>query len=104
MAAQKQISLWKLPRILVFHIKRFQYKASQYFAHSVRRDKINKYVDYDTNGLDMGPYCLDPKIACEGKEPIYDLIGVVNHMGSMVSPSFRIRFSTKFYGSKNFSS
>ena len=34
----------------------------------------------------MGPYCLDPKIACEGKEPIYDLIGVVNHMGSMVSP------------------
>lgn len=82
-AAQKQISLWKLPRILVFHIKRFQYKASQYFAHSVRRDKINKYVDYDTNGLDMGPYCLDPKIACEGKEPIYDLIGVVNHMGSM---------------------
>ena len=36
----------------------------------------------------MGPYCLDPKIACEGKEPIYDLIGVVNHMGSMVSPSF----------------
>jgi len=40
----------------------------------------------------MGPYCLDPKIACEGKEPIYDLIGVVNHMGSMVSPSFQIRF------------
>ena len=69
----------------MFHIKRFQYKASQYFAHSVRRDKINKYVDYDTNGLDMGPYCLDPKVACEGKEPIYDLIGVVNHMGSMVS-------------------
>ena len=39
----------------------------------------------------MGPYCLDPKIACEGKEPIYDLIGVVNHMGSMVSPSNSIQ-------------
>ena len=33
----------------------------------------------------MGPYCLDPDIACDGKQPIYDLIGVVNHMGSMVS-------------------
>ena len=85
MGAKKQISLWKLPPILVFHIKRFQYKASQYFAHSVRRDKINKFVDYDINGLDMGPYCLDPDIACDGKQPIYDLIGVVNHMGSMVS-------------------
>ena len=48
----------------------------------------------------MGPYCLDPKIACEGKEPIYDLIGVVNHMGSMVSPSI----SRTYYGSKNFHS
>jgi len=82
-AAKKQISLWKLPPVLVFHIKRFQYKASQYFAHSVRRDKINKFVDYDINGLDMAPYCLDPDIACDGKQPIYDLIGVVNHMGSM---------------------
>jgi len=83
-AAQKQLQLWRLPRILVFHIKRFQYRASQYFAHSVRRDKINKYVDYDVNGLDMSPYCMDPSAACDGgAEPVYDLIGVVNHMGSM---------------------
>jgi len=84
-AARKQISLYKLPRILVFHIKRFQYKASKYFKYSVTaRDKIKSYVDYDVQGLDMGPYCIDPSKACEGgAEPIYDLVGVVNHMGTM---------------------
>lgn len=83
--AKKQISLYRLPRILVFHIKRFQYKASKYFKYSVTaRDKIKSFVDYDVNGLDMSPYCLDPAVACPGgKEPVYDLIGVVNHMGTM---------------------
>ena len=90
--AKKQISLYKLPRILVFHIKRFQYKASKYFKYSVTaRDKIKTYVDYDTQGLDMSNYCLDPENACpDGKDPIYDLIGVVNHMGTMVRKFFKI--------------
>ena len=75
---------------MVFHLKRFQYKASKYFKYSVTaRDKIKSYVDYDVSGLDMGPYCIDPSKACpEGKEPIYDLIGVVNHMGTMVSLTY----------------
>lgn len=82
-AAQKQISLWRLPKVLVFHLKRFQYKAHQYFSHSVRREKLNKLVEFELSDFDMSPFCLDPKIACDGIPPNYDLIGVVNHMGSM---------------------
>jgi hypothetical protein len=82
-AAQKQISLWRLPKVLVFHLKRFQYKAHQYISHSVRREKINKVVEFELSDFDMSPFCIDPKIACDGVAPSYDLIGVVNHMGSM---------------------
>lgn len=82
-AAAKQISLWRLPKVLVFHLKRFQYKAHQYFSHSVRREKINKLVEYEINDFDMSPFCIDPESACDGLKPNYDLIGVVQHMGSM---------------------
>ena len=87
----------------MFHIKRFQYKASKYFKYSVTaRDKIKTYVDYDTNGLDMSNYCLDPEKACpDGKDPIYDLIGVVNHMGTMVS-KLLVNFWGFFKNSDNF--
>ena len=42
-------------------------------------------VEFELSDFDMSPFCLDPKIACDGITPSYDLIGVVNHMGSMVS-------------------
>ena len=84
MAAQKQLSLWKLPKVLIFHLKRFHYRQSQ-SHYSIRRDKINKLVDYQVENLDMSPFVIDPKEACNGVPPNYELCGVVNHMGSMVS-------------------
>ena len=84
MAAQKQLSLWKLPKVLIFHLKRFHYRQSQ-SHYSIRRDKINKLVDYQVENLDMSPFVIDPNEACDGVPPNYELCGVVNHMGSMVS-------------------
>ncbi|CAG5096410.1 Oidioi.mRNA.OKI2018_I69.XSR.g14605.t1.cds [Oikopleura dioica] len=81
-AAQKQLSLWKLPKVLIFHLKRFHYRQSQ-SHYSIRRDKINKLVDYQVENLDMSPFVIDPKEACNGVPPNYELCGVVNHMGSM---------------------
>lgn len=85
-AAQKQLSLWKLPKVLIFHLKRFNYHQTQSTLSTrstLRRDKINKLVDYQVENLDMSPFVIDPKEACNGIPPNYELCGVVNHMGSM---------------------
>jgi len=44
---------------------------------------MSKLVEFELDDFDMTPYCLNPDIACEGQKPVYDLVGVVNHMGSM---------------------
>ena len=45
---------------------------------------FSRLVEFELDDFDMTPYCLNPDIACEGQKPVYDLVGVVNHMGSMV--------------------
>lgn len=71
--AEKKFELWKIPDILIIHIKRFS---------SVRnfRDKLDIMVDYPVEGLDMTKYVQDPD---DGKSLIYDLIAVDNHYGGL---------------------
>lgn len=82
--ALKTMKLWRLPNILVVHLKRFEFK------HALRRDKLDTFVDFPLEGLDMNKYCANWKP--EGKEKgflgstvpaDYDLFGVVNHMGRL---------------------
>ena len=49
--AMKTMELWHLPNVLVVHLKRFEYK------HALRREKLETFVDFPTEGLDMGRYC-----------------------------------------------
>ncbi len=50
------------------------------------REKIDTYVDFPIDGLNMNPYCSSFR-ANEKKNSnttkIYDLIGVINHYGRM---------------------
>ena len=53
--AFKKLDLWKLPEILVVHLKRFHYSQGRYVKTFVTRDKINTVVDFPvTEVLDMG--------------------------------------------------
>lgn len=71
--ATKELSLWKLPDVLVIQLKRFS------FRNRLWRDKIDKHVTFPIKGLDMSPFCIRQQ-----SEPlIYDLFGVVNHHGSL---------------------
>lgn len=84
--ATKTMKVWRLPNILVVHLKRFEFK------HAFRRDKLDTLVDFPLEGLDMAKHCDLPQ---EGKldnsdnfldasfEAKYDLFGVVNHYGKM---------------------
>lgn len=57
--ATKKLDLWRLPDILVVHLKRFSY--SRYF-----KNKIDALVDFPLKGLDLTPYIRAGKGAPEG--------------------------------------
>jgi ubiquitin carboxyl-terminal hydrolase 4/11/15 len=50
--AYKKLGLWKLPNVLVLHLKRFQHTR-------YRRKKIGTLVDFPIESLDMGAFLLD---------------------------------------------
>eukprot|EP00003_Mantamonas_plastica_P023680 TRINITY_DN4296_c0_g1_i4.p1 TRINITY_DN4296_c0_g1~~TRINITY_DN4296_c0_g1_i4.p1 ORF type:complete len:555 (+),score=232.01 TRINITY_DN4296_c0_g1_i4:504-2168(+) len=72
--AFKKFDLWKMPRLLVIHLKRFSYTEYS-------RDKLDTEVDFEINGLDLSEYITGP--VDEDNPPIYDLYAVSNHYGNM---------------------
>ena len=70
--ASKTFQLWKVPDILVIHLKRFA-------AQGRLRDKLDLMVEFPLEGLDLSKRVADH----EGKELIYDLIAVDNHYGGL---------------------
>lgn len=73
-AVSKKISVYRLPEVLVLHLKRFSFSMFS-------RDKVNTAVSYPALGLDLADYCARDAVV-EGST-LYDLTGVVHHMGSL---------------------
>ncbi|KAI0971631.1 hypothetical protein F4678DRAFT_70075 [Xylaria arbuscula] len=71
--ASKKLDLWKTPDILIIHLKRFS-------SSGFRRDKLETLVDFPTENMDITSRVLQPE---EGKQEIYDLIGVDCHYGGL---------------------
>jgi len=75
----QNMNLWRLPDLLTFHIKRFNMSARWH-------EKITTKVDFPLTGLDMSNWCHkeSPVLRDEPEDSyIYDLVGVVNHYGSL---------------------
>jgi ubiquitin C-terminal hydrolase len=72
-APSKKIDLWRLPDILVMHLKRFR--------HSTRwTEKIKTMVDCPVSGLDLSEF-VSANEATHGLDWTYDLFAVANHLG-----------------------
>lgn len=71
--ASKKFDLWKSPDILVAHLKRFS-------SSGYRRDKLDVLVDFPITGLDLTERVIQKE---DGKQEIYDLIGVDDHYGGL---------------------
>ncbi|CAG9334234.1 unnamed protein product [Blepharisma stoltei] len=67
----KKMDIYKLPNILIIHLKRF--KHSQYSYNS----KNDKLVEFPVEGLDMGRFSITRG------DWIYDLYAISNHYGSL---------------------
>ncbi|KAL1924566.1 uncharacterized protein VTP21DRAFT_4220 [Calcarisporiella thermophila] len=69
--ATKKFDLWKLPEVLVVHLKRFSHTR-------YHRDKIDAFVDFPLTGLD-----LTSKVVRKDEGLVYDLFAVSNHFGGL---------------------
>ena len=74
--ANKKMEIFRCPPILILHLKRFRVRESGITVSNSSR--MNRYVDYPIEGLDMSPYCKGTSGSA-----IYDLYAVSNHYGSI---------------------
>ena len=91
--SSKQLSFHRLPNVLCFHLKRFEA-----YANKQPSTKIEAFVEFPLNSLNMRPHTsaavCAPVSAADGKreplptleplpEQLYDLFGVAVHHGSL---------------------
>ena len=72
--AWKRLDLWKLPEVLVIHLKRFHFSATH-------RTKIGWLVDFPFKELSLDEFIINPDV----KGAKYELFAVANHMGGLTS-------------------
>lgn len=72
--ASKKLDLWRLPDILVFHLKRFSY--SRWL-----KNKLDTFVNFPIHNLDLSKY-VKSKDASEGSH-VYELYAISNHYGGL---------------------
>ncbi|KAM4096275.1 hypothetical protein ACJW30_08G093200 [Castanea mollissima] len=71
--AIKKLDLWRLPEILVIHLKKFSYSRFS-------KNKLETYVDFPIDNFDLSPYISQINgMSCNR----YMLYAVSNHYGSM---------------------
>ncbi|XP_074303699.1 ubiquitin carboxyl-terminal hydrolase 10-like isoform X2 [Silene latifolia] len=72
--ASKKLDLWRLPEILVIHLKRFSY--NRYL-----KNKLDIFVNFPIRNLDLGKYS---KSKDASNHPyIYELYAISNHYGGL---------------------
>ena len=94
--ATKQLTLWRLPPILIIQLKRFMFKNPYY------KEKINKFIQFPLENLDMTEFCCLDSPQVEQQRPIYDLYATINHHGGMFGGHYtayaRTRFKNREFG------
>jgi ubiquitin carboxyl-terminal hydrolase 8 len=87
--ASKQLEIWKLPRILLIHLKRFSFKG-------LWRQKLNTDVSFPISALNVNNYVAGPDMPGN-----YDLYAVSNHTGDLNGGHYtaycRNPFNRKWY-------
>jgi len=78
--ATKQLQIYRLPKVLIVHLKRFS--SSSGLGRFSSFSKNNNSVRITSRGLNFTPYC-NPVGAKEADSLTFDLIGVSNHSGGL---------------------
>ncbi|GKB20757.1 ubiquitin carboxyl-terminal hydrolase 5 [Tanacetum coccineum] len=73
--ASKKLDLWRLPEVLVIHLKRFSYSRNV-------KHKLETFVNFPLHDLDMTNYLANKS---NSSRQVYELYALTNHYGSMGS-------------------
>jgi ubiquitin carboxyl-terminal hydrolase 8 len=75
--ATKKIDIWRLPPLLIIHLKRFNYSG-------MWRNKLTTKVDYPIDNLNLDDFVLNNnnKMSEKSKNS-YHLYAISNHLGTM---------------------
>ena len=73
--ASKKLDLWRLPEVLVVHLKRFLYSRSM-------KHKLETFVNFPIHEFDLTRYVARKNGI---QRHLYELYAVSNHYGSMGS-------------------
>ncbi|XP_010929801.2 ubiquitin carboxyl-terminal hydrolase 5 isoform X1 [Elaeis guineensis] len=73
--ASKKLDLWRLPEVLVIHLKRFSFSRST-------KHKLETFVNFPIHDLDLTNYVANKN---SSQRQIYELYALSNHYGSMAS-------------------
>uniref|UniRef100_A0A7N0U984 Ubiquitin carboxyl-terminal hydrolase n=1 Tax=Kalanchoe fedtschenkoi TaxID=63787 RepID=A0A7N0U984_KALFE len=71
--ATKKLDLWRLPEILVFHLKRFSYNRYM-------KNKLDAFVNFPIHNLDLSKYIGD---VSNQNSNVYELYAISNHYGGL---------------------
>lgn len=86
----KKMDIWKVPDVLVVHLKRFSNASRAFSSYSFMSlsggDKIDSLVDAPIDGLDLrnivvGQDYYDENGNAKNEDLIYDLFAISNHFG-----------------------
>ncbi|KAL6499954.1 ubiquitin-specific protease [Orobanche gracilis] len=73
--ASKKLDLWRLPEVLVIHLKRFSYSRSM-------KHKLDTFVNFPIHDFDLTNYIANKN---NTRRQIYELYALTNHFGGMGS-------------------
>ncbi|XWS65398.1 hypothetical protein CRYUN_Cryun05aG0109300 [Craigia yunnanensis] len=73
--ASKKLDLWRLPEVLVIHLKRFSYSRSM-------KHKLETFVNFPIHDFDLTNYVADKR---SSRSQLYELYALTNHYGGMGS-------------------
>ncbi|KAJ4975516.1 hypothetical protein NE237_000622 [Protea cynaroides] len=73
--ASKKLDLWRLPEVLVIHLKRFSYSRSM-------KHKLETFVNFPIHDFDLTKYVAHKN---NSRRQIYELYALSNHYGGMGS-------------------
>ncbi|KAJ0099669.1 hypothetical protein Patl1_21108 [Pistacia atlantica] len=73
--ASKKLDLWRLPEVLVIHLKRFSYSRSM-------KHKLETFVNFPIHDFDLTNYVANKN---NSQRQLYELYALTNHYGGMGS-------------------
>lgn len=84
--ASKKLDLWRLPEVLVIHLKRFSFSRST-------KHKLETFVNFPIHDLDLTNYIAHKR----GPErQLYELYALSNHYGGMASGHYTAHIKVCF--------